>query len=247
MRVLVTRPEPDVHETAAALARLGHEPVLAPLLRTVFASDAQLPTEGISALVATSQNGLRGLAASASFQRLKSRPLFVVGQASARLASELGFADVHPAAGTAADLVELLADRLDPNAGALLYAAGRDRSGDLVGDLAERGLKADLVEVYRAESIDRLPDPVVSDLRAGHIDRVLIFSARSADVFVRALVASDLLTNTRALPIHVISPKAAAPLQSAGFLHITVAERPDQDALLRSLMSASSSGWTKNC
>ena len=60
--MLVTRPEPEASDTAARLAALGIEPVMAPLLRFAVL-DVTLPdAAGFAALAATSANGLRALA-----------------------------------------------------------------------------------------------------------------------------------------------------------------------------------------
>jgi len=235
MRVLVTRPLPDAEATAADLRRLGHEPVLAPMLETHFADWASIDRSAPpAALIATSPNGIRGLMRHPDFDRLRHLPLFVTGEASARLARSFGFLDVRSADGDAAAVVALVAAQSPPG-DRLLYAAGHDRSGDPAAALREKGYAVDVAEIYRAAVVSSLPQHVAADLRAGAIDRILIFSARTGAALVEALSRSDLLPVSRPIPIHAISRQAAEPLAAAGFASIIVALRPDAAELLDTL------------
>ena len=235
MRVLVTRPQPDADTTAADLRRRGHEPVIASLLTTQFTDwgeFADLPPP--EALIATSLNGLRGLGTHPDLEDLRKLPLFVVGDSSARLAAQLGFQDVRPGQGSAADVIDrIVADMKDP--ARFLYAAGADRTGDIAGQLDVSGHRVDLVEIYRAVPIDRLPDSIEDDLWKSRIDRILIFSARTAETLVSVLGRAGLMAVSRSVPIHVISMQAAAPIISAGFQSVIVALRPDAAELLDTL------------
>ena len=109
--VLVTRPEPGAAETAARVAALGWEPVLAPALvlrpRDIVIGRAQ-------ALLLTSRAAARALP-----PPIPGLPVLAVGEATAAEARALGWA-AEAAAGTARDLAEMAAQRLDPRAGRLL-------------------------------------------------------------------------------------------------------------------------------
>ena len=83
MRLLVTRPEPDADETAARLTAMGHDVLVQPMLRIVFAP----PPEDIpepAALIATSRNGVRALAAWPAAAHWRETTLFVTGEGTAR-------------------------------------------------------------------------------------------------------------------------------------------------------------------
>lgn len=235
MRVLVTRPLPDAETTAEDLRRRGHEPVIAPMLETVFRDwPGDIGDIVPDALIATSLNGIRGLERAPKLQEWLSRPLYVPGEASAAYGRKVGFADVRPVHGDAAAIgVRVMAEV--PQGVRILYVAGADRSGSLGERLSGVGYDVDLVEIYRAEPAERLPDGVIAALRAGEIDRILVFSARTAMALVACLSASDLLPVSRGLHIHAISHQAASPLIDAGFPLIVVAGRPDAAELLDTL------------
>ncbi len=235
MRVLVTRPLPDAETTADDLRRRGHEPLIAPMLETVFrdwpADNGDAPPD---VLIATSLNGIRGLERAPMLETWLSRPLYVPGEASAAYGRKVRFADVRPVRGDAAAIgVRVMAEV--PKGARILYVAGADRSGALDERLREAGYHVDLVEIYRAEPAVRLPDAVIDALRTGKIDRILVFSARTAAALVACLRASDLLPVSRGLHIHAISHQAASPLIDADFPLIVVAGCPDAAELLDTL------------
>ena len=94
MRLLVTRPEPDATRQAELLAARGHEPVLAPLLAIESATNVPIELDGAQALIVTSRNALRALASHRDVAALLQLPLFAVGEATAKAATELGFTTV---------------------------------------------------------------------------------------------------------------------------------------------------------
>ncbi|KPL53666.1 hypothetical protein ABB55_16795 [Prosthecomicrobium hirschii] len=235
MRVLVVRPEPEAQKTAAALLRRGHEAIVAPLLAIVLAPNAAIRPDGLAALAVTSARALEALAARPDWPMLAGRPIFCVGDATATAAARLGGTDVRSAAGNAADLAALIAASLNPEAGAILYAAGRDRSGDLDGWLRAAGFAVDLVEVYRAEAAARLPEAAAAELCAGRIDAVLIHSRRTAEILVSCLTELRPIPDLGHVVVHAISAAAAEPLEGLGFRRIEIAPRPTAEAILETL------------
>ena len=128
MRLLVTRPEPDGERTGAALRARGHDVLLAPLLRVeAIACDFGEATYG--AVVMTSANAARAVAAHPSRAVLAAHPAFTVGRGTAEAARTAGFADVRSADGDKADLAALIRAGYEGKRGPLLYLAGEDRAG----------------------------------------------------------------------------------------------------------------------
>jgi uroporphyrinogen-III synthase len=230
MRLLVTRPEPDCERTAAELRALGHEPIAAPLLRVEAIADADFGTGPFAAILLTSANGARAIAAHKRRDELLALPVLAVGRSSAEAARAAGFADAASADGDGRDLVRLASNRYAGSAKPLLYLAGEDRARDLAGDLAAHGLSVRTVVVYRTVKTAAFPPPVRTALEARSIDGVLHFSRRSAENYVDC--ARDLLDRALA-PIHYcMSARAAEPLKAAGAGKVSVAAHPDEASLL---------------
>lgn len=215
MRILVTRPEPDNARTAAALRDLGHEAVLAPLLRIESVAEADLRPTPWSGVLITSANGARALAGHPRRGELLGLPVLAVGRSSADAARAAGFTDVNSADGDASDLARLAARHFAGARHPLLYLAGEDRSGDF----AVPGLAVRTVVVYRARAATSLPEQ-------GGFDGVLHFSRRSVETY---LACGGAVSG----PIHYcVSARVAEPLKAAGATRIAVAARPDEASLL---------------
>jgi uroporphyrinogen-III synthase len=228
MRLLVTRPEPDNERTAAELRARGHEVMVAPMLRVEPVIDADLGAGPWAAVLITSANGARAIAAHKRRGELTALPVLAVGQASATAARAAGFSDVTSADGDGGDLARLAAVRVSGAAMPLLYLAGEERARDLGAELAASGLKVATVAVYRTVKVAALPDDVRAALAAGVVEGVLHFSRRSVESYL------DCARDGPALqPIHYcLSARAAEPLQAAGATRIRVAGKPDEAGVL---------------
>jgi uroporphyrinogen-III synthase len=230
MRLLVTRPEPDNQRTAATLRGLGHEVLLAPLLRIEAVADADLGRPPWCAVLLTSANGARAAARHPRHGELRTTPVLTVGASSAEAARAAGFADVASADGDGRDLARLAAQRFAGSQAPLLYLAGEDRARDLAAELAAHGLSVRTVVVYRAAAAPAFPPAVRSALEQDRIDGVLHFSRRSVDSY---LVCGRDLIGRAIKPVHYcLSARAAEPLRAAGAATVRVAAQPDEARLL---------------
>jgi len=218
MRVVVTRPQTDSERTAVALEALGHEVLVAPLMRI---EPVAVDLAGTwSAIVITSANALQAVPATAD--GVKTLPVFAVGDRSAEAARQAGFAEVSSANGDIKDLVRLVAARAVGAKAPLLYLAGEDRSGDLVPQLAAHGIDAEMKVVYRIAA--EVFPPVLA------ADAVLHFSRRSAELFVEGARSSGVAGPAEDVRHLCLSSQVAEPL--AGASRIAIAARPDEAALI---------------
>ena len=177
MRILITRPQEDAVRFAEMLRARGHEPVCAALLAVNFFDGPELTFEGISAILATSANGVRALARRTSEREL---PLYAVGPQTADAAQTAGFKHVECADGDAATMAEAMLDWLKPEAGVLLHAASADNEGRLKTLLAEEGYRVSVEVLYEVVAVHKLPAPARERLTQGKLDAAVVFSPRSA-------------------------------------------------------------------
>jgi len=223
MRIVITRPRADGERTATALEALGHEVLVAPLMRIEPVAVALAGTW--SAIVVTSANALQA----AAVPELKSLPVFAVGSRTADAARQAGFAAVSAANGDTKDLVRLIAARSAGAKAPLLYLAGEDRAGDLVAELATHGIRAQMKIVYRAVA-ESFPTVLAAALEAGDIDAVLHFSRRSAELFIQGAKASGVAGPAEDVRHLCLSAQVAEPL--AGASRIAIAPSPEEAALI---------------
>jgi uroporphyrinogen-III synthase len=229
-RILVTRSAPDAETTAAMLRRLGHEAILAPL-RVLAAQPPAYAGAAPDLLIATSRNAFghgRGYPA-----RWLDRPLYCVGERTARAAREAGFRRIHAAAGDAGSLVEEIAASTAPEA-AILYLAGEPRGDWLEQELRRRGHRVDVQVRYRMIRVDAMPEAARAALAAGTLDAVLHFSTETARAFFE-LAAEAGLAKAAACPFHACLSGAIARQAEAAAEHeirTIFAINPDPDALV---------------
>ncbi|MBI5322623.1 uroporphyrinogen-III synthase [Bradyrhizobium sp.] len=242
MAVLVTRPLPDGETTAAELRARGFEVVAAPMLRFEpfgFSEGDQVPYGGI---IVTSANAVRAVEPSLARSPLLKLPLFSVGERTAAAARAAGFAKVLSADGDAAALRDLVVESAKAKKlkkkSPLLYLAGEELARDLAGDLREMGFEVITHIAYRMVPAKSLPDEVIDGFAAGRIEAVLHYSRRSARAFVEAARTGGVEISALALPQCCISPAVAEIVREAGATQVTVAARPDENALFEALKRA---------
>ena len=229
VRVLVTRPEASARRTAQKLSALGHEPVLAPVLR-IESTDQPPPAENFDAILLTSANAVPALG------RLDSRrkPVFTVGERTAARAREAGF-EVRSAGGDARALTALLRTELPPPA-SLLHVAGLHRKPEPQASLEALDYGVIVWTAYAARKLERLPASLVADIRAGRADAALHYSRRSAEILLQLAGEAGISGPLLAIGHACLSDDVAQPFRAAGAARVVVAEHPSEEALLARLV-----------
>ena len=229
MKILVTRPEIDQHQTIKALETLGVEVLASPVMAIVPLS-LSFPDASWQALVVTSRNGLR-MVADDQLEPLKSVPLYCVGKRTADLAAALGFTKVAFVAPNGAELEKQLLSALDPQNGEILYLAGKVRSGRLAEALSAHGFSVRLCEVYESQALTCLSDEVCEAIRTEQLDGILLYSQRSCRLFLSLIEQMGLSEHLHKAIFYCLSPAVALPLEGLGY-PLVVAEAPNERSLL---------------
>jgi len=240
MRLLVTRPEPDATRQAELLAASGHEPVLAPLLAIEPAMDVTLEFGGAQALIVTSRNALRVLASRSDLAKARKLPLFAVGEATAKAATDLGFATVTAGPGTGETLARLISDALKPNAGALVHLSGETVAFDVKSTLAAQGFKIRQPILYRAVPATKLQEGALALLNAGKLDGAILMSPRTAAIFAALIMRHSAVTQASRLDCYCLSTAVAQAVEPLK-VRMIVAARPREEELLALIDSEAAS------
>jgi uroporphyrinogen-III synthase len=237
MRLLVTRPDADAKLLRTRLEALSHEVLIAPLLALSFDGADEIDLTDVQVLIATSRNGIKGLAAQPrALELAKSRPLFAVGPGTAKQARTEGLGVIITGAGTARDLVPQIVTNFEPADGLLLQLAGDTLAYEIEHDLGTHGFRLVQPIVYRMQAATSLPYAIIEQLGLGDIDGVLLLSPRTADVYVQLIMKYKLVTATMGVTYYCLSPAIAARLKPLGAVRAEVASAPTLEDLL-SLMT----------
>ncbi len=232
MRVLITRPEPDALKMKGIVEERGHEALVEPLLSVSFEGCAAIDLEGVSALIATSRNGLRALREAGLMIEARGLTVFAVGAATAEEARRMGFRTVVKGPGTASALAPMIASILDPAEDVLLHLAGDRLTVDIARDLEENGFRASQAVVYRMLPAEQLSDATRDALASGDIEAVLLMSSETAVIWSRLIARHQLAALMQDLPHLCLSAAIAGRLKGLGKVPIEIAEQPTLEEML---------------
>lgn len=197
------------------MAALGFEPVVVPLLAIRPIPQPAPDLTGIAALAFTSANGV---AAFAALTPDRSRPVFTVGDATARAARAAGFPRVQSADGDLDRLAALLRAQ-GAGVGPVLVPGAREPAGDLPALLTDR-VRATALAVYESVATGAAAPEA--------FDAVLVHSARAGGALASLGPFGDQVAIA-------LSAAAASPLGDRSGLEIRLAPTPDEAALLAAL------------
>lgn len=229
MRILISRPQEDAARLAELLRASGHDPLCASLLSVRFFGGPELTFEGVSAIVATSANGIRAFSERTERRDLR---IFAVGPQTADAARKVGFDEVECADGDAATLAEQVLSWAKPEDGILLHATSADNEGQLKTLLAEEGYTVDVMALYEVVAIHKLPDVAREALVHGALDAAVVFSPRSAMALRDCIVRAGLEDACKTVTAVCISAATATALEPCFFRDVVIADRPNQAGML---------------
>ena len=228
--VLITRPRADAASLAAALDRRGIASFCEPLLSIRILEAASLPElTGIQGLLFTSANGVRAFAHHSAERNL---PAFVVGEATGREATALGFARVHVGGGNVERLAALVTQSCRPEDGGFIHPAASKLAGDLSGALHAQGFNVAHSVLYEANAAVGLSDGCLQGLNHQKFGAVLLFSPRTARTFAKLVRQARIQDALQRLSAVCLSDAVAAEINNLPWQDVHTATHPDQDSLL---------------
>lgn len=234
MRVLITRPWEDAEPLAAELRTHGIESIMAPLLHVHYLAGPPLDLAGVQALLVTSANGVRAFAAR---ERIRTLPVYAVGDATAKAAQSASFSAVESASGDVAALAGLVVERVKPAAGTLMHVAGSKVAGDLGGMLTTAGFGYRREVLYEARTADSLPPAATRAIGRQWIRGVIVYSPRTAVTFVKLARQAGLEGACGLLTAFCLSRAVAERMAAIPWKHTVVATRSDQSAMVDAVVS----------
>jgi len=186
--ILITRPQAASELLAEALAEQGYDGLIEPLL-TIRSTDVPSPeVKEIQAIMITSANALTALdKGSYDTDGLLGLPCFCVGPRTAERAAQFGFRRTYYSTSDGQALAELITKTLPKKDKAILHIAGRDVDSKGQEDLTAAGFSVSLWPIYEAIPAMQLSPHIITKLKGREIDAVLLYSARTAETFLKLL------------------------------------------------------------
>lgn len=128
--------------------------------------------------------------------------------------------------------------RCHPSGGALLHLSGEQVTEGLAEPLAKAGFALGRQVVYRAVAADALTPATVEAVAARQLDAVLLFSPRTARIFVELIGSHGLREPITRVAAICLSAAVAQPCREIAWGAVHVAARPELGALLEALEAA---------
>ncbi len=203
LKIWITRAQPGAEATAERVRRLGHEPLVAPLLEVRRLAEVEVDLTGVKALAFTSANGVRAFAELSGERGFQ---VFAVGAATAQAARSAGFRRVLSTDGDVSALAEGIAARRSEIGGLVLHPGAAELAGDLTGALADAGIEVRALTLYETTPTT-LPAEQIAGL--SQVQMALVHSPKGG----RALAAVLAAHPQPQLRILAISQAALAPLR----------------------------------
>ena len=235
VRALVTRPAEDAEPLCRRLRALFIEPVAEPLMAIEPVGGGALDLAGVQAVLLTSRNGARALAAATAVRDVA---VLAVGEATAETARARGFANVLSAGGAARDLARLAGARLDPDGGRLIHAAGETLAHDLAATLSAGGFTVDRAMLYKAVPATALTASTSALISEARLAMALFFSPRTAAVFRALARAHEIEAACAAIRAVFLSSAASHAARALPWRGTWCAARPDMPSFIEAVAAA---------
>ena len=232
MRLLLTRPRGVSETLQTLLNRSGIQSVIEPLLDINIFHGPNLDCTGVAAIAMTSANGVQAFAERSLDRHI---PVYTVGDATARAARVNNFSKIYSADGNVDQLVDLITSSLDPGEGTILHPAASQVAGDLEGRLTTEGYSYRREIIYEAVFVNNLSTDVITQIQAGEINGVALFSPRTGQVFRTLVRKAGLLNDLSLIRAYCLSPAVAETVDDLIWLEVRTAKTPTQSALLNLL------------
>lgn len=163
---------------------MGIEALTEPLL-SIHPRHQELPRivselESVQAVVTTSFQAISILAQTTD---LRDFPLWCVGMDSAQKAQQLGFSKVYASQGNAETLKTDLMRQLEPSSGKIIHLSGEMIRVDITEHLCSEGFDATRHIIYDAREATEFQPTTIHSLKNNHLEAVLFYSPRTAEVF----------------------------------------------------------------
>lgn len=235
--VWITRTRDGAERTARAVADLGCEPLVAPVMEAVAARHPIAP-DSFDALVVTSGNAV---GAYCDMCERRDMTVYCVGDRTARIAADNGLANAKSASGDVSALFDFIcADA--PRSTRLLYAAPHDPAAPLTQWLADEGYPVQQVTAYETRPVE----PALGDDDYNRLTHILIHSPRAGAAVAQALIRRAATTRFETLTLVCISEaawhaahdeieKAGGEKSVAGRILRRISAFPDEASMLKLL------------
>lgn len=238
--VLITRPKAAAEAFASRLQQEGLKVYIAPLMEYLPLPADVSGAASANALVFSSVQAVTLFAQRSDVRHL---PVFAVGEATAQAATLAGFTTIETSPGDSLSLAGLIRARQEKlQLKKLFHPAGEDTASDLGRMLSGDGMTVKRVTLYKAAFIENIAPEIEQALATGKISTVTLFSARTAQNFVRILKQPHMKNVSATLEAVCLSQRIAKELRGTKWRAIHVSSTPNTNSVIAHLTAREQTG-----
>ena len=235
MHILITRPKEDAVFLANRLNNRDIKCIVEPLIEIVYLDKPMPNLSSVYAILITSANGIRALARLSSDRTIA---IWTVGDASASTALSLGYRNVKSASGDVNDFARLVIQNMGGSKRPLLHISGSQVAGDLGKHLKSAGLLYKRCILYEAQARLKLSENTSRMIRKGLMDGVMLYSPRTAEIFLKLIINLGLGKKLRGLSVFCLSEAVEKKIKMMQWKKIAVAQFPNEASLIREILDS---------
>ena len=222
MKILITRPLDESMNLAKKIVKLGHQPIISPLLEIELFQNIDFESfNKYDGIIISSKNALKAID-----QADKNLKLFIVGERTTQFAKTLGFLNSICAG---ANIIELKETMQQYNN--LLYLSGVDIS-DSLNSLEK---KIDRLEVYQAQRIESASNNFLDFIKLDGLRLCLLFSKRTAQIFIDFIKEYKLESYCKNIMTLSLSERIDDELKTIKLGSYYVSEEPTLKSMISSI------------
>lgn len=231
--IVITRPPSDAEVLMQALQESGHHAICEPLTEiflnhTVRPELARALLGDPHAVIATSRNGVRALAA---LSELRDMMLLCVGESTEAVAQSAGFTRTSACGGDVQAMVDTIINAYDSGSH-FVYVAATHTSEDLPGLLSAFGMQLTPIIAYNAVASEALSDTLIEQMRRNQIDGITFMSPRTAEIFMQLADKAGINDALPVLEAFCLSENVSKPLRAQVWKNIHIAKQPTLASLI---------------
>lgn len=232
--VLITRPLEDSQKSQAVYQK--HFPnidfVIEPLI-TVTGVEFIPPKSSYNALIFTSRNAVRHF----PHDRVTYTDVFCVGDATAELAEECGYQNVHSAGGDKHDLLNLIsAYYQDAENVNILRLKKQNLEHDLLSkQLSDEHIHVDAGVVYKTQEVNQLSEKTQEITRTGKLSAILLYSPMTAKALESCFCQHNLHQFCGKVYVLGISQQTVYNMSDGMFENRVYVSEPNEETMIKKL------------
>lgn len=223
---LLTRPIKQSIILQNDLMKLGIDSFIEPIIKIKKNKFKPIAIQDDDLLLITSFNALEIFATQYSIKSLK---IAMVGYKSSLFAKSLGFNNIIKVTNNIFELIFFIKSEI-PNNTKIIYPRSEHISFDVKNLLYQYDLNELLL--YKSVPSKKLSDKLVDMIRNQKISRILFFSKRTVDIFIKLANNKEMIKYLSFIEVLVMSNNIARQLEQINWKKIIIAKNPTKSSML---------------